>query len=122
MTSRVSVGPSDRFGEGQAVRVDAAGTSLLVTRLEGQLHAVRNRCTHLPVPLDRGKVEDGTVVCPLHNSRFDLCTGQNLEWVTGVAGVKVPKVASRIISLGASPRDLATYEVVEEDGQVFVTL
>jgi nitrite reductase/ring-hydroxylating ferredoxin subunit len=117
---RILVGPSDRFPEGKAIEVDADGTSVLVARVEGRLCAIRNRCAHLPVPLQRGKVEGRTIVCPFHNSRFDLCSGENLDWVPGILGVKVPAWSSRLLALGKKPRGVAAYEVEEEDGQVFV--
>jgi len=47
-----------------------------------------------------GFVADGTVSCPLHAWRFDLCTGAN---VTGQAGLR-------------------TYDVIERGGQVWVNV
>ena len=44
--------------------------------------------THRPGGL---RYEDGVVQCPWHNSRFDVCTGENLDWVTGFAGHQVPR-------------------------------
>jgi nitrite reductase/ring-hydroxylating ferredoxin subunit len=42
-----------------------------------------NRCPHLGFSLTRGpgglKYEDGVVQCPWHNSRFNVCTGENLD-------------------------------------------
>jgi 3-phenylpropionate/trans-cinnamate dioxygenase ferredoxin subunit len=33
-------------------------------------------CTHATVPLSEGEVEDCTIECWLHGSRFDLRTGE----------------------------------------------
>jgi nitrite reductase/ring-hydroxylating ferredoxin subunit len=36
-------------------------------------------------------VADGQVVCPWHNSRFDLASGENLDWAPGFAGRDMPR-------------------------------
>ena len=38
--------------------------------------AVEDVCSHANVPLSEGEVEDCTVECWLHGSRFDLRTGE----------------------------------------------
>jgi 3-phenylpropionate/trans-cinnamate dioxygenase ferredoxin component len=42
----------------------------------GHVHAVGDTCTHAEVSLSEGEVEDCTIECWLHGSRFDLRTGQ----------------------------------------------
>ncbi|MGV2435991.1 MAG UNVERIFIED_CONTAM: hypothetical protein LVT10_14815 [Anaerolineae bacterium] len=49
-----------------------------------------------------------------------MCTGENLDWVTGVAGVRVPKWTSELIALGQEPHGIRSYTVVEENDAVFV--
>ncbi|MGF1468900.1 MAG: Rieske (2Fe-2S) protein [Sandaracinaceae bacterium] len=120
MTDRVSIGASSDFAEGAIHKVKVAGTTALVVRAGGTLCAVENRCAHLPVPLDRGTVEDGAIICPLHNSKYDLKTGENLDWVPGVIGVKVPTWSRALIALGKKPTGIRAFTVVEEDGQAFI--
>ena len=43
---------------------------------DGGLHAVDNVCSHQYVLLSEGEVEDCTIECWLHGSRFDLRTGE----------------------------------------------
>jgi 3-phenylpropionate/trans-cinnamate dioxygenase ferredoxin subunit len=39
--------------------------------------AVHNTCTHQQQPLNEGYLQDDdTLICPAHNSRFDLHTGE----------------------------------------------
>ena len=52
------------------------GEKLLVCLIDGAFLAVVNNCTHADAPLDYGKVEDGAIVCPMHNARYDLRTGE----------------------------------------------
>ncbi|MEO1439033.1 MAG: Rieske 2Fe-2S domain-containing protein [Chloroflexota bacterium] len=120
--SKVSVGSASQFVEGRFTKVDAGGTSVLVTRINGDLCAVRNQCAHLPVPLDGGKIEDGAVVCPFHNSKYDLCSGANMDWTPGVAGVRVPGWTSRLIALGQPPKNITAYPVTVEGDEVFIDI
>jgi 3-phenylpropionate/trans-cinnamate dioxygenase ferredoxin subunit len=59
-----------------AVRVVVDGIPLAVVRSEGQVYAIFDVCSHQDVPLSEGDVEEGTIECWLHGSRFDLSTGR----------------------------------------------
>lgn len=83
-----------------ALLVEVDGTPICLARSGGRLYAVGGLCTHADVPLSEGDVEDGTVECWLHGSRFDLATGAP----TGLPAT-VP---------------VATYAVMTEGGDVLV--
>ena len=59
-----------------AVRVVVGGIPLAVVRSEGEVYAIFDVCSHQDVPLSEGEVEEGTIECWLHGSRFDLSTGR----------------------------------------------
>ena len=60
-----------------AIQVIVGGEMVAVVRDEaGDVHAVADLCTHAMVPLSEGEVEDCTIECWLHGSRFDLRTGE----------------------------------------------
>ena len=59
-----------------AIHVDVAGKPICIARSAGELYAIHDVCSHADVPLSQGDVEDGTVECWLHGSRFDLRTGR----------------------------------------------
>jgi 3-phenylpropionate/trans-cinnamate dioxygenase ferredoxin subunit len=60
-----------------AVRVVLDGVPVAVVRdEEGRLHAVGDTCSHAEVSLSEGEVEDCSIECWLHGSRFDLVTGR----------------------------------------------
>jgi len=61
--------------EGEALRADADGVPILLTRVGGTVTAVADRCTHRGGPLDQGELSDGCVTCPWHGSRFRLADG-----------------------------------------------
>ena len=66
---------SDLPEEG-AVRVVLEGTAVCIARSMGEVFAISDVCSHADVSLAEGDVEDGTVECWLHGSRFDLRTGR----------------------------------------------
>lgn len=68
------------------------------------------------------RYSDGEVVCPWHNSRFDLVTGENRDWAPGFAGREMPRWSRRLIALGRKPAPLTTYPVVVEGEDVYVEL
>jgi nitrite reductase/ring-hydroxylating ferredoxin subunit len=126
MSGRVRVGSVADFADGGLHAVDVAGTSVVIGEAGGSLCAARNRCPHLGLSLTTGpgglRYADGEVVCPWHNSRFDLASGENLDWTPGFAGREMPRWSRRMIALGRKPSSLTTYEVEVEGDDVFVTL
>ena len=59
-----------------AIHVDLGGLPICIARSEGELFAIYDVCSHADVPLSQGDVEECTVECWLHGSRFDLVTGR----------------------------------------------
>jgi nitrite reductase/ring-hydroxylating ferredoxin subunit/uncharacterized membrane protein len=60
--------------------VEAGGTQILLSRVsDGRICAISNVCSHFSGPLAEGNREGDTVVCPLHKSRFDLCSGEVID-------------------------------------------
>jgi nitrite reductase/ring-hydroxylating ferredoxin subunit len=126
MSSDVTVGPIEDFPDGTLVRVEAAGKTVIVARDGERVCAASDRCPHLGFSLTKGpgglKYEDGVVQCPWHNSRFDLATGDNLDWASGFAGKSVPRWSHRLIALGRKPQNLTTYPARIDNGKVVVTV
>ena len=67
--------PDAELGEGDRRVVDVDGVAALVTRQNGRLYALANRCCHRGGPLGRGEVDGETVTCPWHGSTFRLADG-----------------------------------------------
>lgn len=126
MPSRVRVGSVADFADGNLHPVQVSGVSLVVGLAGGSLCAARNRCPHLGFSLTTGpgglSYQDGQVVCPWHNSRFDLASGENLDWTPGFAGKDMPSWSRKMIALGRRPSPLTTYEVVVDGDEVYVEL
>lgn len=108
--------------EGKGVPVKAEAVSLVLIKMNGKVTALENKCPHFGLPLARGKIENGEIVCPFHGSRFNIETGANTDWVCGVAGVKVPDWTRKMIALGIKPHGVKTFPVSLEGEAVFVDL
>lgn len=63
------------FPDGKPSRVDLGDVPLAVVRRGSDLHALVGVCPHLGGPLFEGKVEDGCLRCPWHDSAFRLADG-----------------------------------------------
>jgi 3-phenylpropionate/trans-cinnamate dioxygenase ferredoxin subunit len=62
--------------DGGATRVVIDGVPVAIVRSEGEIYAIHDVCSHANVALSEGEVEDQTIECWLHGSRFDLVTGR----------------------------------------------
>ena len=88
--------------EAEPFDVDLDGTSVLLVRRGEAVHALAGTCPHKGVPLSKGVVHGGRIVCAAHRAAFDLETG----------------------ALAAPPacEALARYAARIEDGDVLVTV
>lgn len=118
----ISIGKLEDFPEGRLTKVDLEDQSIVVLRRGNEVCAVANSCSHMPLPLANSKVEGDVITCPWHNSTFNICTGENIDWVRGLAGIKMPGWSRRLLALGREPNNLKTYRVVEENGELFVDM
>jgi 3-phenylpropionate/trans-cinnamate dioxygenase ferredoxin subunit len=62
--------------DGTAVRVVVDGVPVAVVRSAVEVYANHDLCSHANVALSEGEIEDQTIECWLHGSRFDLVTGR----------------------------------------------
>jgi 3-phenylpropionate/trans-cinnamate dioxygenase ferredoxin subunit len=86
--------------EDEALGVTIGRYEVAVARHGDEVFAVENICSHAAVALSEGEVEDCTVECWLHGSRFDLRTGKP----TGLPATE----------------PVATFPVDVRDGHVYV--
>lgn len=72
-----AVADVDQLEEGEPLRVELGGTPVCVVLVSAtQACAVHDTCTHQGQSLSEGHVTpEDEIVCPAHNSTFDLHTG-----------------------------------------------
>ena len=102
MTEFVEVGRAGELPPGKMRRVELRGRRILLANVQGRLCAVDDTCTHEEASLSSGVLQGELVKCPLHNSRFNVCTGKAME--------------------DPAQEDLRTYPVREEGGRVLLGL
>ncbi|MEX8520394.1 MAG: non-heme iron oxygenase ferredoxin subunit [Leptothrix sp. (in: b-proteobacteria)] len=61
-------------GDVVAIRVD--GREIALYEVEGEVYATDNVCTHGAARMSDGFLEGREIECPLHQGRFDVCTGK----------------------------------------------
>lgn len=96
----VPVAAAASLRDGETLRVDVDGTVIAVARVQGQVCAFQEFCTHRFGPLSEGQLDGHEVVCPWHRSRFDVRTGK--------------------VTSGPAKVDLRTFAVEVRDGQIYV--
>jgi nitrite reductase (NADH) small subunit len=61
-------------GEGRVYEVDGVKMAVFRTHA-GAVHATQSACPHRHGPLADGLIDEGVLICPLHERAFDLHTG-----------------------------------------------
>jgi nitrite reductase/ring-hydroxylating ferredoxin subunit len=74
----VRVAAAADLGEGAAFPVKLGNRPIALYRLDGNVYALDDVCTHALALLSQGFIADGAVECPLHGARFDIATGRCL--------------------------------------------
>ena len=75
----VAVLPAAELPEGVLRRVEAGGVPVLLVHQGERIHALAETCSHLGCSLAEGHLQDGSVICPCHGSRFALADGRVLD-------------------------------------------
>lgn len=68
----------DAVPAGDVIGVVVNGLELALYDVDGQIYATDNLCTHGAARLSDGFLEGNEIECPLHQGRFDVCTGRAL--------------------------------------------
>lgn len=77
---RHRVGPLDAVPRGEGRVFEVGDRRLAVFRTHAdQVFATQERCPHLGGPLADGLIDQGTVICPLHDRAYDLRSGAGVN-------------------------------------------
>jgi 3-phenylpropionate/trans-cinnamate dioxygenase ferredoxin subunit len=106
----------DEIAVGDKKCVTVADEKILLFHLEDCYFATQNSCTHMFIPLSKGKIVDGCrIQCPFHRARFDIRTGEVIDWANFPPGIQVMNVVR-------GEKSLKTYETRIEGDQVQVKI
>lgn len=90
--------------------------NVLVFKLEDGYYATQSSCTHLFLPLSKGKIIDGCKVqCPFHRAQFDIKSGEVVKWANFPPGIQ-------LLNSVRKEKGLKTYPVSVEDGKIYVEI
>ena len=78
----IDAGPLADLPEGAMRRVTDGDLDILVAHTPAGIVAVDDRCPHMAAPLSIGELDGCVVACPLHEGRFDLCSGDVVQMPT----------------------------------------
>ena len=105
---------ADALTPGAREVVKVGDRKILLLNHENQLYAVDNTCPHLKMPLTKGKIEDGAIVCSFHRSAFDLKNGQVKTWCP------FPPVVGKLLGKVSPEKTLPTYPLKVEEGNILI--
>ncbi len=120
--SKVKIARAEEVSTDKVLKVSAEGKKLIVSKSGDRYCAIENKCSHLGLPIAKGKVSNGQITCPFHGSKFDLCSGKNVDGVNSVMGIPAPDWAKKAIAMGKAPADVASFTVSEEGGELFAEI
>ena len=112
--TKVTIATTSDVPADKALKVSAEDQALLVAKVGDGYCAIANKCPHMGLPMAKGKLENGVLTCPFHGSKFEMCTGKNVEWVDSFVGIPLPGVAKKMMAMGKSPTDVASFAVIQE--------
>jgi nitrite reductase/ring-hydroxylating ferredoxin subunit len=78
----VEAGRLAELPEGSMRRVTFRDLDVLIAHTPAGIVAVDDRCPHMSAPLSIGELDGCVVACPLHEGRFDLCSGDVVQMPT----------------------------------------
>lgn len=96
----VPIPDAEHLSNGETLRVEINKQVMTIARIDNQLYAFQEFCTHRFGPLSEGSFHGFNVQCPWHNSCFDIRTGK--------------------VTNGPAKVDLKTFKVELRDGKVGV--
>jgi 3-phenylpropionate/trans-cinnamate dioxygenase ferredoxin subunit len=73
---KVEVTQLEKLPRGRGVRVTIGDTRIAMFRVDDEVYAIGDRCSHAEASLAEGELWDTSVECPRHGSEFDLATGE----------------------------------------------
>jgi nitrite reductase (NADH) small subunit len=79
---------------GKSAIISAGKDEIALFNYKGKYYAINNKCLHNGSSLGEGRIEEGVLICPNHEWRFDLVSGQcpqNPEMKAKIFPVKVGK-------------------------------
>jgi nitrite reductase/ring-hydroxylating ferredoxin subunit len=102
MAEFIKVAEVDELTEGELMPIEVDGESICLAKVNGDICAFSDNCTHIGGPLSEGELDGDVISCPWHGAQFNIRTGKVLH--------------------GPARQDLATYPVKVEGNSILVSV
>jgi 3-phenylpropionate/trans-cinnamate dioxygenase ferredoxin subunit len=117
MAQEILLCRADQIKEKELRRITAANTDFFVTRLNGAVCVLEDRCPHMNYPLSMGTVEGTKLTCPGHGAIFDLSTSRMEKEPTVPAAN--PQNPRSMMMAAIRVKGLTAFEVAVRGGNVY---
>ncbi|MCU0535124.1 MAG: Rieske (2Fe-2S) protein [Hydrococcus sp. Prado102] len=92
----IAVATVEQIPYGGLLALEVEDLKLIMTRKADRVMCYRNSCTHLELPLDTSKIENGILTCYFHRYRYRLETGECLTVPTKLESYPVKLIGDRV--------------------------
>jgi len=75
MSDWIDVVAESAMANGEHVLVEVDGTDVAIFKIDDQLYAIEDVCTHDGAEIASGELDGDEIVCPRHGARFCVKTG-----------------------------------------------
>jgi nitrite reductase/ring-hydroxylating ferredoxin subunit len=102
VTDFIKVAKVDDLEDGELMPVEVDGEPVCLAKVDGEVYAFTDDCTHIGGPLNEGELDGEVLTCPWHGAQFNVRTGQVLR--------------------GPARQDIQTYAVQVDNDDVLVSI
>jgi len=102
MTDYIKVAKVDDLEDGELMPVEVDGEPVCLAKVDGEVYAFTDDCTHIGGPLNEGELEGEVLTCPWHGAQFDVRSGKVLR--------------------GPARQDIETYAVRVDNDDILVSI
>ena len=122
--AEVAVCALSELPPGAVTAAEISGQRVCVANVHGEVFAVQDKCPHLFAPLSVGDLKGAHIVCPWHDSEFDMRTGRTKRWLpTGMWSVlhKLMPPPPGFIKAKIEPEEIRTFRTRVDGETVYVS-
>ncbi len=102
MTDFIKVAKVDDLEDGELMAVEVDGEPVCLAKVDGEVYAFTDDCTHIGGPLNEGELDGEVLTCPWHGAQFDVRSGKVLR--------------------GPARQDIQTYAVRVDNQDILVSI
>jgi 3-phenylpropionate/trans-cinnamate dioxygenase ferredoxin component len=102
MTDFIKVARLDDLEDGELMAVEVDGEPVCLAKVDGEVYAFTDDCTHIGGPLNEGELDGDVLTCPWHGAQFNVRTGKVLR--------------------GPARQDIQTYAVRVDNDDILVSI